>query len=78
MAVPHMNRFLAPTHYTKHEAGQVGCTVFQVFSVTEPGIEPSLPDLVACTQPTVPLSLLRKWLLTFFKVASTRMEVSSN
>ena len=41
------HRFLEPTHNAEHEAGQAASTVFQVFGVTRPGIEPMLPALVA-------------------------------
>ena len=41
---PRVNRFLEPAD---HEVGQVASTVFPVFGMTWPGIEPNLPALVS-------------------------------
>jgi len=45
---------LHPPINTKHEARQTAITFFHVFGTTRPGIEPSLLDLVARSQPAVP------------------------
>jgi len=46
MVAPRVNRFIASTHYAEYKAGQTASTVFQVFVMTRPGIEPSLPALM--------------------------------
>ena len=47
---------LHPTTYAEHEAGPAEGTDFKVSDITGPGIEPSLPALVARAQSTVPLN----------------------
>jgi len=39
--------FLHPPINTYQDAGQAANSVFQVYGVTQPGTEPSVPDLVA-------------------------------
>jgi len=36
----------------EHETGQAASTIFQVFGMARPGIEPNLQALVVCAQPT--------------------------
>jgi len=55
MAARCVNRSLPPIK-AEHEAGQGACTVFQVFGMTRPGIEPILPALEGRDQLTVPPS----------------------
>jgi len=49
--------FHPPTN-AEHEGGQAARTVFNVFIITRPGIEPNLPTLVAYAQPIILLLLI--------------------
>jgi len=56
MAAPRVNRSFAPTHQRRERGSTAASTVFQVLDVARPGIESSLPALVARAQPTAPLN----------------------
>jgi len=43
----------------KHKAGQATSTIFQVFGMTQPGVNPSLTAFVANAHTTVPVKELR-------------------
>jgi len=45
-----------PSIKAEHEPGQAACADFQVFGMNRPGIEPSLPALLARAKTTVPTS----------------------
>jgi len=52
---PRLNLPLPPPANAEYEAEQVASTILQVLGITRPGIESSLPALLTCAQPTVPL-----------------------